>query len=244
MSKRLIAVFISFLILLSFVSPLSVSAHPINQASENEPLLEELEEYEIEELKEKFEKMSIDELQSILNSIGQNIYGKSIKSPAMAYMEPTVVTTGILPNAPLKGAWLAAAAIARKMGYPAAATLVEYSVNGKGIYLEAEDSGGSLFRDKIIKTTAYKDFINSGYSKQDIVFERSDNADLFYAIHKCTIYLTTVNGRNAIYVTDDFNFEPWSYEGNLFASIINNTGLFFQMCLVLREVKVYITFYR
>lgn len=223
-------------------NPLSTFAQTENQQQYyNQPIEEET---SINEIENPFASMSIDELQSFVDSIANTSYNTDIESSSSVLSFPRPRPVISTSNGIWKLAWLAAAEIARQMGYPAAATLVEHSIENND-YIEIEGySGNTFFKEKIIKTNAYKSFIKSGKSFDGIEFKKEDDADLFYAIHHCASTLTTANGRSMVCIYDEFNFELWDYEGNIFASIINNTGLYFQMRYVLNEIDVYIVFYR
>lgn len=142
----------------------------------------ELNEY-IDDTLRKYSRKSIYTLESVSNYTNNDC---SINS-----LIPSVTE--------LKLMWLAAAEIARNLGYQCSATLVECSV--LGIPYNEDTGDGGLFHDKIITTNTYRkidNLIKTNKVIYDMVydegcFERSDNSDLFYSIHLFD-YLVTKHG--------------------------------------------------
>ena len=95
---------------------------------------------------------------------------------------PPVITTR-----EIRLAWMAAASIAKKKGYPCSTLLVASSVVGED-YNETNSSSG-LFRNKIRKTKPYNDYIKpvkrgkQSNSSGSFGIKKSHNSDLFYALH-------------------------------------------------------------
>jgi len=145
-------------------------------------------------------------------------------------------------------AWLAAAQIARNEGYPCSATLVEYSV--KDIpYYEGPTASGP-FTSKIrstLKYQSYVDYIKFTRKTTDTwkpVFEKADNPDLFYSLHKVTVYVTgyyvdTAFASYHLLFEDVFDFSlDNNYMGDLFATIVNNWAWLCQQTHVLHPISV------
>lgn len=114
-------------------------------------------------------------------------------------------------------AWIAAAEVAAKSGYPCAGAVVKSSAYGDD-YIE--DNG------LIANTIAASDtFAAWKQNREDsIYFEKSDSADLFYAIHAANIGVSgSSSGAHAL-LTDVFDFEFETDMGSLFATLVNDWG--------------------
>lgn len=125
----------------------------------------------------------------------------------------------------------AAVAIARNVGFPHAATLVEHSVDGRN-YTEKNGS----FSSTIKQTAAYNRIKNKDGSGSDR-FTRSDSTDLFYAIHKFSYSFVGSDIR----ITDTFDFEANTNYQNGFATWVNNWGYLNQNMGILKPINVRIT---
>ncbi|ADQ05335.1 hypothetical protein Calow_1806 [Caldicellulosiruptor owensensis OL] len=155
---------------------------------------------------EVFEKMSNEELNNFINNIATS-YSNS-KTSQTSILQ----TVSVEQYNSIQLAWLAAAQIARNYGYPCAATLVECSVKN----IPYSECGEGLFTNKIRTTSVYKDYISKLKSDSkipnSITFSKSDNADLFYALHKVNI--KSSKGLLSIYtitILDTFDF---AYDNN------------------------------
>lgn len=124
--------------------------------------------------------------------------------------------------------------------------LVECSVLGLN-YNESKGAGG-LFRDKIVGTNTYKNYINKikkgtystgvGYV---LTHPKSENADLYYSLHSCT-YTTTKSGSTyKVAVYDFYDFALMNYD-SLFTGIVNNWAWLCQHTWVLHKIHVNISF--
>ena len=123
---------------------------------------------------------------------------------------------------------------------------VECSVLGLN-YNESKGAGG-LFRDKIVGTNTYKNYINKikkgtystgvGYV---LTHPKSENADLYYSLHSCT-YTTTKSGSTyKVAVYDYYDFALMNYN-SLFTGIVNNWAWLCQHTGVLHKIHVNISF--
>jgi len=181
--------------------------------------------------------LSVQELNAYIDNITYKYkYQKNIKS-----IDPTIPTI-----IELKTAWLAAAQIAKIKGYTCAAKAVEYSVLGLNYN---EDKGvGGLFRDKIVGTFVYKNYFSetqkSGVAHVSKVkeFTKSDNADLFYALHNATITFDKTKTYYKVHLYDRFDFAFDNNYDSLFTSIVNNWAWLCQNTSVLNAVDINVYF--
>lgn len=104
------------------------------------------------EVEKILENMSVEELNYLIDSIAND----ECQTGASGKAAPNAAKKGVSQKA-IKLAWLAAAKIAQAKGYGCSATLVENSVNNRN-YRENGSSG--LFRNKIVRTKAYRQYIN------------------------------------------------------------------------------------
>ena len=185
---------------------------------------------------EKFAQMTNEQLNNYIDSVQ--------KSSKM-----TLDSTNYLGSttASIKLAWLAAAQIARNMGYPCAAKMVECSVNNES-YIENSD----IFSRKIDDSSVYKNYLSSArsqkYTDNSIVFTKGDDSDLFYALHKVDIKTTgvllgTELATYTVEITDRFNFNLDNNYDSLFTGTVNNWAWLCQQTSVLHDIFVSITFY-
>lgn len=187
------------------------------------------EEY-LEQLSTQFENMTNDEL-------NKYIEGMAVSSLARG----TTVTTSSV-----KGAWLAAAQLAKNAGYTCAATLVVCSVNGTS-YTETD---GGAFGKKIKATSVYKNYFNTVKSSKKTSYSGSlcfTSGDLFYALHNVSIKSsgTLVGTAFASYihtVSDVFDFAYDNNYNSLFTTLVNNWAWLCQQTGVLNKISVKITF--
>lgn len=173
MLKRILTLSLTLCVLLTL--SITASATEVSQSSFSV----------IEELKRDnyidFADMSIDELNYLIDSIAN---GGFIQS-----------RSGSLSEVQL--AWLAAAEIARDSGYECAASMVEHSVWNTGYYeSKVSSSNETPVINKLETTAAYKNhkttIQNCGSTtfSGSFIVTKSDNADLFYALH-CVCQLET-----------------------------------------------------
>lgn len=168
---------------------------------------------------EKFERsletMSINELNSVIKYTSE--YAKENKTSARAIVVPAV----------LKQAWKAAAQVARVSGYPLSATLVENSVDGNN-YSETDGA----FTNAIKSTNTYSQLSGSGSGS----FEKSENADLFYALHAFDYQTNS----NTLTITDTFDFKLETNYQDLFSTLVNNWGYLNENMNVLTPISIQI----
>ncbi|MCD5407443.1 MAG: hypothetical protein LRZ99_07115 [Desulfotomaculum sp.] len=145
-----------------------------------------------------------------------------------------------------KLAWLAAAEIAKRKGYPLAATLIQYSVINKNYYR----SGNSDFATAIRNSDAYANYIDDFVNKvntNDIRFTRSDNSDLFFALHRAKFSVELNNKTFGNYrgidvaLYDLYDFKPSHYD-SIFIGAVTNWAWLSQQTFLLHEIDVNIKF--
>ena len=193
----------------------------------------------------EFDEMSIEELNQFIDCV---------KKEEISY--PTELNRIKVNNAsnyndgPIEQAWKAAAAIARKKGYPCAAQLVECSVDNIP-YKENSVMAQGMFAKKIVKTSAYKPFMKKARKKEGMysssfAITKSMNSDLFYALHNVNAKETHTGPNNYriyhISITDTFDFAYDNNYNELFTSCVNNWAWLCQQTRVLHKIKVEINF--
>nr|CRY95747.1 hypothetical protein [uncultured prokaryote] len=163
-----------------------------------------------------FSNMSIGELNAFIHSIMIQTTDNNAAASRVAIISQ---------------AWIAAAEIASKVGYPCAGAVVKSSARVED-YIESN----GLLANTIQTTNAFASW------KRDlgnyIVFEKSDNSDLFYAIHKANISVTGNSSGARAWITDIFNFEFDTDMGDLFATFVNDWGWLSQNIGALSEINV------
>lgn len=148
----------------------------------------------------------------------------------------------------LQQAWLAAAQIARNLGYDCAATMVEHSVKNMN-YSETSVYGDGPLLTKIKTTDAYRDYVadmlasGETYYTESFVITKNDNADLFYALHNVsTNSLGTMPGTNlATYIVtlyDTFGFAYDNDYDDLFTTAVNNWAWLCQQTYILNPITI------
>lgn len=216
MLKRKITITILLLImtLSLFMSPINVMAQNTNITAINIMKLED--EKDLKKFAEEIKYLSEPELQNIIDDLKIITEDRSTNSTVS-----------------LKGAWLAAAQIARVKGYPLSAKLVEHSVWGK----DYDELNGNFA--KAIRTTGvYKRIIRKG--KGSDAFEKKDNRDLFYSIHKFDYTSSGGSQGIRIRIHDKFDFALDTTYKSLFSSIVNNWAYLNQNAGVLNRIDVLI----
>lgn len=179
----------------------------------------------------KFQEMSIDELNAYIDNISASVNAADTRS----------VTQNLILV--LKAAWLAAAQAAKLAGYPCAAKAVEHSILG----INYTENNGS-FAAKIKTTSTFKSFLSatksSGktYNRAVREFTKSDNADLFYALHNATVTLNKSGSSYKVNVYDIFDFALDNDYSSLFTTLVNNWAWLCQNANVLNKVTININF--
>lgn len=182
------------------------------------------------ECKEKLSDMSVEELNDLIDNIA-----KTCSTPE---------TRGVsVPTSDVELAWLAAAEIARKNGYPCSATLVEYSIKNINYLEEFDMSNGGLFQSTISKAPKYKNYV----SKMKVSLEglpegiEFTGKDLFYSLHDVGITAKKIgSGSFATYnitITDIYNFDLERYD-DLFTGLINNWAWLCQQNGVFHPISI------
>ena len=158
----------------------------------------------------------------------------------MKYLSENNITLRSSAADPIEAAWLAGAQILENKGYPCAGKLMECSVWNDD-YIEAAINANGLFSSKIVKTSAYKKYIakiKAGGTQSGIEFTKSQNKDLFLALHNTdasTDFLYNVT------ITDTYDFKPTNYD-DIFLDTINNWAWLSQQVGSLHHISVEITF--
>ena len=165
-------------------------------------------------LNQQMNNLSINELESIIDQAKVNSENRVIGS---------IVT--------LKAAWLAAAKIARKKGYPLSASLVEHSV-----LMQNYNEKNGQFSKKIRNTSIYKRLLQSRAGSS--AFTKSIDKDLFYSIHKFDYTVSGTKYRKQIIISDTFDFKWESDYDNVFTTSVNNWACLNQAKWVLYPIKV------
>ena len=148
-------------------------------------------------------------------------------------------------------AWLAAAQIARDKGYECAALMVEFSVYNIDYSESVTDSSTPLL-DKLNTTTVFNNYknkvLNSGLKdfsggSWSFTIQKSDNADLFYALHRVSTSGTGfMIGNSIMYylitVHDTFDFAYDNNYDDLFTTTVNNWAWLCQQTHVLNPIEI------
>ena len=180
---------------------------------------------------EKLQEMSVCELNAYIDNISASFNAGDTR---IVTQNPTLV---------LKAAWLAAAQAARVAGYPCAAKAVEHSVLG----INYTENNGA-FAAKIKTTSTFKSFLSatksSGktYNRAVREFTKSDNADLFYALHNVTVTLNKSGSSYKVTVYDIFDFALDNDYSSIFTTVVNNWAWLCQNAHVLNKVTININF--
>ena len=140
--------------------------------------------------------------------------------------DQTRASGNLLNNTQL--AWLAAAQIARDKGYECAALMVEFSVTVFNNY-----------KNKVLNS-GLKDFSGGSWS---FTIQKSDNADLFYALHRVSTSGTGfMIGNSIMYylitVHDTFDFAYDNNYDDLFTTTVNNWAWLCQQTHVLNPIEI------
>ncbi len=191
-----------------------------------------------------FEEMTNEELNAFISNIAT-----STQNSTYSLTLPT----------PVQQAWLAAAQIAKNQGYQCAGMLVECSVEDIP-YTEKSTFGGSdgPIWTKLSTTKAYTDYFKKLSENEKItessslVIEKSDNADLFYALHKVDVtaeyekrqMFGTTFETYTITINDVFDFDYDNDYDDLFTTLVNDWAWLCQQTNVLHPITVEAILYR
>ncbi len=217
--KRILVALLCVVILTQTVSVASATVHETEPDFGREIFSSD----KVDSLMDEYRAMSAEELNSIISNAKQQMENIDEPSPRYGFLER---------------AWLAAAALAEP-DYPCSAKLVELSVKG---YDYTEDESAGLFGRKIINTTAYANWRSDFESADSVNFTKSDDSDLFYALHLADIRVAAISMYGArIEITDIFNFDAGFMEG-IFATLVNDWAWLCQQTGVLNEIEVSVLF--
>lgn len=169
--------------------------------------------------KKTFDTMSIDELNSYIDSQVQKIQS----------------TPSARSDAALRELWLAAAGVLRLAGLNCTSEIISYSVAGRN-YSELN----GIFKSKIMSTSAYQSWSRTWDSSSGMTFEQNDNADLFYSLHRVSARLASSSQGGRVYVSDVFDF---AVDNSMdLTAYINNWGYLCQNAGVLHPISINIQF--
>lgn len=185
------------------------------------------------------QSMSIDELNAYISSI------KEEQERADLYK-----TQSVPSYTKLQGAWLAAAELAKKAGYPVAGTMVQCSVLGidytenNGLVVNGlaakKIKQSDVFRTLLYSVKKTKQPVNKSY-----IFYKYDDPDLFYAFHEAKFNIAkdryTNNYRTHLYDYFDFALEKVRYD-DLFTTLVNDWAWLNQYIYILRNININIDF--
>ena len=180
------------------------------------------------------QSMSIEELNEYISSIKDEQDGDSL------YRAQSVP-----PDVQLRIAWLAAAEMAKKAGYTAAGTIVQYSVLGVNY---SENNG--FIADKIKRTTIFRTLLyHVKQTKKPVhrshIFTKSDSSDLFYTFHEATFTINkNINSNNYythLYDYFDFALNKVKYD-DLFTTLVNDWAWLNQNAHILKNINIDIYF--
>lgn len=219
---------------------------PVFAASSDEILSEDLID---ESIVSDFSSMSTEELNRFIHSLSllsaalddeamfPDFSGMSIEElndliHTLSLLSTAVDEDAAAPRAnAISLAWIAAAEIASNSGYPCAGTVVKFSALGED-YIESN----GLLAETIQTTDAFSAWKSE--LGDYIVFEKSDNSDLFYAIHNANISLTGNSSGARARVTDIFDFELETDMGDLFSTLVNDWGWLSQNIGALSAINI------
>ena len=241
---------ISMLLIMSFCIQLTVSAS-VTELDKKWKALESISE------KNTFKVLSNDESEdSVLESYSNKLDNMTVEE-LNAYIDKAQKSTEKSPstdeeaywsNLTIRVAWLAAAKILQKSGYPCAGKMLEYAVRGKK-YSEST-SGSGMFAKKIIPLSKFKTAINVARKSKDnpyktsISFMKSDNKDLYYSLHNVNMSVKKYKSGNVTkcmaVISDTYDFAPMIYS-NIFTTCVNNAAWLSMKKGILKSFKITIT---
>lgn len=190
----------------------------------------------------KFSKMTINDLKEYIDAKKSKI--SNLKKQELKNIK---IGDNISPQyiyvSDIQTAWLAAAQIARLLGYPCSAALVECSVLGNN-YVETQNSTG-LFRNVIATSPQYINFLSvfngcgrpSSYSG-GFIFPNNEISDLYYSIHRCSYNVAKHGNIYTIHLEDTFDFEFILELDNLKKTLINDWGWLSQNWNALKPIEI------
>jgi len=117
-----------------------------------------------------------------------------------------------------------------------------------GINYTENTGAEGLFRDKIVATSVYKNFLsnfkksNKSSISQVKEFTKSDNSDLFYALHNATITIKKTGSTCKVNAYDVFDFAFDNNYDSLFASLVKNWAWLCQQTYALNAIKINVNF--
>lgn len=211
MRKLVVTIFSLVLIFSSTfgIRDVKAEAHILNK-------YEYLATHSLDEIDAKLSTLSVPELQNIVKEL-----------TSYAQMKDSGITTQLQ-----KTAWLAAAKIARSVGYPLSATLVEYSVRGDSYY---EHDG--QFARSIRQTDVYNYMLQHKNGQAEF-----NSGDLYYSIHGFNFDTNIYTNPSRLFIYDEFDFKYGAATKSLFSSIVNNFAALEQYHGVLSPISVRISF--
>ena len=164
----------------------------------------------------QFENMSSEELNQLIHLIALQEDGSDKVST---------------PYSSITLAWIAAAEIVSKSGYPCAGAVVKASAYGDDYIV---DNG--LIANTIAASATFATWKQN--RDKTIVLEKSDVPDLFYAIDKASIGVSgSSSGAHAL-LTDKFDFEFETDMGDLFSTLVNDWAWLSQRIGVLTPINI------
>lgn len=176
----------------------------------------------IRETERYLESLSIDELNEYIDYIAYS------ENKPTSLRSDSSVRAGSSLNA-LRNAWLAAAAIAKKTGYPLSAKLVKYSV-----YNNDYSEKNGMFAKEIKRSSEYKNWLKD----HDENYMEFVSGDLFYALHYVKMSVVSMSSQGSeFHVEDTFDFKYQDYN-SIFTDTVNNWAWLCQNVHVLNEVEV------
>lgn len=104
------------------------------------------------------------------------------------------------------------------------------------------------FASKIKKTSVFKQYLSSVKSSNKSSassvkeFRKSDDADLFYALHNATVSLKKSGTKYNSTIYDIFDFALDNNYNDLFTSIVNNWAWLCQNTSILYKISINVTF--
>lgn len=214
LKKRIFILWLVMMVVAMILSTTNVHAEVVNAFPQT--VLDLKDEEDLRSFSERLKYLSEPELQEVIDCV---------KTASEEKFSMEIVAA--------KGAWLAAAQIARLSGYPLSATLVEHSVWNS----DYSETNGN-FADAIKTTDVYQRMVENGEGSDS--FEKSDYVDLFYSIHSFSYYSSENSQGVRINVRDTFDFAFDTSYDSLFTSIVNNWAYLNQNVGVLNPIEVYI----
>ena len=183
----------------------------------------------LKSMMEQLDNMTIEELNLFIDSVYEQVTNEKLNSEN----ELSSFTIEAI-----RLAWYAAALAAEELGYTCAATLVRYSL----VNADYNETSG-MFSEKIKTTSAYREWLRNT-SSDSFEITKSDNADLFYALHlvKSKVVGSSSSGAR-ILITDTFDFTLEANYSDFFTTVVNNWAYLCQHTYVLYEISVTIEFF-